>query len=742
MILLKFGGSSVKTAERISGVISILKSYHQAGKSFAVVFSAFGGVTDSIIEMSKMAAEGNAQYLTYLELFKKRHIDTVNELMDGPEKDKVLQALQGSFIEMGNLLQGVFLVRDLTKRTQDYLLSFGERNSAYVISQALQTNEVPSNYLDARKVIQTDDTYGAASVDFDRTTVKIQSHFTENDAVQVITGFVASTENGITTTLGRGGSDYTCAIFAAALDAQEIEIWTDVDGVMTADPRKVSKAFSIPSMTYSEAMEMSHFGAKVIYPPTIQPALDKQIPIRIKNTFNPGFEGTLISAFRSESGKSIKGISSIPSVNLLTLEGPGLVGTKGSAARLFGTLARNGVNIIMITQGSSEYAINFAIRPGDTYKAQKAVSEEFQLEIDAGLIKPLKVETELSIIAVIGENMRFEPGIAGRIFHALGTNGINIVGIAQGSSELNISVVIGKQDETKAINAIHESFFLSDTKVIHIFSIGVGLIGGTLLEQIRQQATFLEQEQALEIRVVGISNSKKMLFNTDGIDLENWKSALLAAETPMSFEGFVDKMKALNLRNSIFIDNTANKEIVRYYPSILDSSISISTPNKIAVSSDYQSYLNLKGLAQKRGVHLAYETNVGAGLPVLTTLRDLITSGDHIQKIEGVLSGSLSFIFNSFHKDIQFSEIVKEAQAAGYTEPDPREDLSGADVRRKLLILARESGYAYESEDIEVKGILPEECMTAPDVPAFFEALEANDDHFSKLIASAEAEGK
>ncbi|MEO1437591.1 MAG: aspartate kinase, partial [Bacteroidota bacterium] len=387
MILLKFGGSSVKTAERISGVISILKSYHQAGKSFAVVFSAFGGVTDAIIEISKMAAEGNAQYLTYMEMFKKRHIDTVNELMEGPEKDNVLQALQGSFIEMGNLLQGVFLVRDLTKRTQDYLLSFGERNAAFIISRALQANEVPSGYLDARKVIQTDDTYGAASVDFDRTTAKIKAHFSENDAVQVITGFVASTEKGITTTLGRGGSDYTCAIFAAALAAQEIEIWTDVDGVMTADPRKVRKAFSIPSMTYSEAMEMSHFGAKVIYPPTIQPALDKQIPIRIKNTFKPDFEGTLISTFRSETGRSIKGISSIPSVNLLTLEGPGLVGTKGSAARLFGTLARNGVNIIMITQGSSEYAINFAIRPEDTYKAQKAVSEEFQLELDAGLIK-------------------------------------------------------------------------------------------------------------------------------------------------------------------------------------------------------------------------------------------------------------------------------------------------------------------------------------------------------------------
>ncbi|MEM7106248.1 MAG: bifunctional aspartate kinase/homoserine dehydrogenase I [Bacteroidota bacterium] len=741
MRLLKFGGTSVKSADRISNVVEILKGYFESNVRFAAVFSALGGVTDEIIKMSQDAAAGNAQYITHLEQFKARHITAIDKLLEGSIKDKVHQALQVSFIEMGNLLQGVFLVKDLTKRTQDYLLSFGERNSAYIIAHALIQNGVPAAYLDARKVVKTDANFGSAKVNFSTTNALIQEHFQGNQEVQIITGFVSSTTDGITTTLGRGGSDYTAAIFAAALDADEIEIWTDVDGVMTADPRKVKKAFSLEHMTYAEAMEMSHFGAKVIYPPTIQPALQKTIPIRIKNTFNPDFAGTLISKTGLRTRHAVKGISSISNVDLVTLEGSGLVGVKGTAARLFSTLAQNNVNIIMITQGSSEYSINFAINPNDAKRAKNTVEEEFELEMQAGYIKPLRVEKDLCIVAAIGENMRYEPGIAGRVFQALGVNGINIVAIAQGSSELNISTVINRSNEAKAINAIHEAFFLSDTKAINLFIVGVGLIGGTLLEQIAKQKSFLAKERQLEIKVVGLANSRIMLFNEDGINLDSWQEDLSDSGITMEIDGYINTMKGMNLPNTIFLDNTADKRIPEFYTSILDASISISTPNKVATSSDFQHYLALKTLARKRGVGFMYETNVGAGLPVITTLTDLISSGDNILKIEGVLSGSLSFIFNSFKKGVAFSEIVKQAQEKGYTEPDPREDLSGADVSRKLLILARETGLPYEKENIKIKGILPQECLDAPTVDDFFTALKANDDHFENLREAAEANG-
>jgi len=742
MKVLKFGGSSVAKPERISQVVKILKGYLENGQQFAAVFSAFGGVTDSIINMAQLAQNGNEQYREQLEAFKSRHRDTAKQLISGPRLNQVFSEQEIAFTEIGNILHGIYLVRDVSKRTMDYLLSFGERNSAFLISQVLKENGVPASYLDARNVIKTNDQFGGAKVDFAATDAKIKEHFKQHTEIQIITGFIGSTADGVTTTLGRGGSDYTVSIFGACLDVEEIEIWTDVNGVMTADPRKVKTAFSIDSMTYAEAMEMSHFGAKVIYPPTLQPALNKKIPIRIKNTFEPEFAGTKISEELVETSHPIKGVSSITDINLLTLQGSGLIGVKGTAARLFQALAIRGVNIIMITQGSSEYAINFAVKPSDAELAKVAIEEEFALELKTNYIEPLKVEENLSVIAVIGEHMRYQPGIAGRVFQALGKNGVNLVAIAQGSSELNISMVIGKENEVKALNAIHEAFFLSDAKVLHLFMVGVGLIGSTLIKQIQHQCDFLRKNRGLEIKVTGLANSKRYVMDVDGINLDTWKNSLEASDRGMTIEEFIDEMKGLNLRNTIFIDNTANAAIASHYASILDKSISIITPNKIATSSDYQSYVHLKSLAKKRNVGFLYETNVGAGLPVIKTLSDLISSGDEILKIEGVLSGSLSYIFNKFEKGMAFSDIVMEAKELGYTEPDPREDLSGMDVRRKLLILSREAGLPMEAKDVVIEGILPQACVDAPTVPEFFEALKANEAHFGGLIEQAAANGK
>jgi aspartokinase/homoserine dehydrogenase 1 len=654
----------------------------------------------------------------------------------------MLPELEHNHEVLRNLLHGIYLVREASPRTMDYVLSFGERNSAYIIAHVLKQSGVRAAYLDARKIIKTDKNFGSAKVDFDLSYQKIKAYYAEHPEVQIVTGFVGSAKGGLTTTLGRGGSDYTAAIIAAGLDAKVIEIWTDVDGVLTADPRKVKKAFTIKTMTYAEAMEMSHFGAKVIYPPTLQPALRKQIPLYIKNTFNPGFVGTYISNAPDPNGPPVKGISSISDVTLVTLSGSGLFGVPGIAARLFGSLAQGGINVILITQGSSEHSISFAIQPNMARKAKRCVEEAFQYELERGIVEPVKVEADLAVMAIIGENMRYRPGIAGRLFQALGKNGINIVAIAQGSSELNISVVIPRSDEAKALNALHEAFFLSDTQVLNIFMVGVGLIGSTLLDQIKAQAEFLRGKRSLEIKVVGLANTQRMVFDENGLSLDTWKSELLASDTPSDLPIFIARMKAMNLSNSIFVDNTANETVANYYESILDSSISISTPNKIATSSSYLQYQRLKTIADNRGVAFRYETNVGAGLPVISTLNDLTDSGDQILGIQGVLSGSLSFIFNQFDGSRPFSDIVTEAKTRGYTEPDPRVDLSGADVRRKILILAREAGWPLESAQVTIAPLLPQAVQDAPDVAAFFAQLEAHNDYFEQLRADAAADGK
>lgn len=743
MKVLKFGGSSVATAERIKGVVDILKSYYVQGIHFTVVFSALGGTTDLLLDMGGLAASGNEEYLVKFDHFRQRHIAAINELFHSDYHSQVIEEVEQNADSLRNLLQGIYLLKEASLKTMDLVLSFGERNAAFVITHALRQMGINASFLDARKIIVTDSHFGSAAVQFETTYANIRRYYDEHPEVQVVTGFIGSTEDGLTTTLGRGGSDYTAAIIAAGLQASLVEIWTDVNGVLTADPRLVKKAFTIPAMTYAEAMEMSHFGAKVIYPPTLQPVLRAHIPMAIRNTFNPSFSGTYISDQTDPGEHAVKGISSIGKVSLLTLSGGGMFGVPGTAARLFGSLAQSSINIILITQGSSEHAISFAIQPAMAQKARLAVEQEFKFELAAGLIDPVKVEEELAVVAIIGENMRYRPGIAGRLFQALGKNGINVVAIAQGSSELNISVVIARQDESKALNALHDAFFLSDTVELHLFMVGTGLIGSALLQQIAKQADYLREKHDLEIKLVGLANSRRMLLKEEGISLrDDWSSSFMEEGEPTALAAFVHRMKSLNLPNAIFVDNTADPKVAAYYESILDASISISTPNKIATSSFYLQYQRLKTIANRRGVLFLYETNVGAGLPVITTLNDLINSGDEIISIEGVLSGSLSFILNSFTEGSRFSEIVREAKRKGFTEPDPREDLSGADVSRKLLILARETGLPMESAAIEIEPILPAACLHAKDVETFFETLVAADTYFEDLRQKAAAAGK
>lgn len=742
MRVLKFGGSSVSTPERIKGIINILKSYYSNGEEFTVVFSAFGGATDTLLQMGQLASERDSRYKIMLQDFRSRHEDALSMLVSGSRLEAAQKKLKEKLDLLEDVLNGVFLVKEASPRTLDHIVSYGERSSTFIIASALDAQGIPARYLDARKIIQTDDRFGSANVDYETSFRKIVQHYKQNPEIQIVTGFIGATSEGVTTTLGRGGSDYTAAIIAAALQAKEIEIWTDVDGVLTADPRKVPKAFTIPTMTYAEAMEMSHFGAKVIYPPTLQPALKRNIPLRIKNTFNPKFPGTYISKEKSNHELPVTGISSISSVALLTLQGGGMFGVPGIAARLFSSLAAADINVILITQGSSEHSITFAVSPDVALKAKKQVEEAFAYELEKNRIEPVRIESDLSVVAIIGENMRYRPGIAGRMFQALGKNGINVVAIAQGSSELNISVVVSTTNEAKAMNALHEAFFLSETKELHLFIVGVGLIGNTLLRQIQNQAELLRKQNSLEVKIVGLANSKKMLFSEAGINLENWKQQLEGSNWKMDIAEYVATMKSMNLPNSIFIDNTANEEITRFYEAILESSISISTPNKIATSSSYLQYQRLKNIAAKREVKFAYETNVGAGLPVISTLNDLLISGDRILRIEGVLSGSLSYIFNTFDGSKPFSSVVREAREKGLTEPDPREDLSGTDIQRKILILAREAGFPLEIEDVVVESLLSKDILEAPNVESFFNQLETLDDYFLERYRKAKENGR
>ena len=741
MKVLKFGGSSVGDAEKINNVIEIIKKSIVENKRIAVVFSAFHKVTDNLIKMGQLAAAYNMEYL---ELFKKleaRHISLAQELLAVKTQSTVLANLKYTLNDLEDVLHGVYLISELSPRTLDFILSFGERLSSFIIANALLDSGVNCEFLDSRTLVKTDESFGAAKVDFEATYKNITSYFNSHKKIQVITGFVGSTNINETTTLGRGGSDYTSAIFGAALNAKEIEIWTDVDGVLTADPKKVKKAFPLNNLTYEEAMELSHFGAKVIHPPTMHPAMEKKIPIRIKNTFNPDFDGTLINDKSSSNNFSIKGISSIDDIALIRVQGGGMVGVAGIAQRIFSALASKKINIILITQASSEHSLCFAVLPKYSIAAKKALQQELYYEIKEKLILEPIVETNLSIIAVVGENMRRTPGISGKIFQAFGKNGVNIVAIAQGSSELNISTVISRDNEAKALNALHDAFFLSIVKTVNLFVVGTGLVGGTLLRQINIQSENLARENLLSIKIIGLANSRKMLIDPNSIDPEGWKDKLMRDGVKTNLDIFIAEMKKLNLPNSVFVECTASDIVSGRYKEILDGSVSVVTPNKRANSGSFEYYQALRMSALKHNVKFLYETNVGAGLPIINTLSDLVSSGDKVLKIEGVMSGTLSYIFSSFKEGKTFSQIVHEAKEKGYTEPDPREDLNGMDVARKLLILARETGLSLELKDIKVENLVPEPARKSKSIEEFFKKLAEYDKKFEEKRKRASDKG-
>lgn len=732
MKIMKFGGSSVGNSELIKKVISIIKDSSENSKGIVVVFSAFKGVTDQLIALGRLASQGDESYYNSFKELESRHFGVAKDIISTSNQSKVFPHLIRTLNELQDVLHGVYLVKEASPRTLDFIMSFGERLSAYLISEAMLDRKIDCELLDSREVIKTNDHFGSAKVDFSITNQLIGEYFQHHKLPQIITGFIGSTQNNETTTLGRGGSDYSASIFGAACNAEVIEIWTDVNGVMTADPRKVEKAFTISNLSYEEAMELSHFGAAVVHPATMQPALDKKIPIKIKSTFNPQEEGTTISKKSLAANGPIKGISSIDDIALIRVQGSGMVGVAGVARRIFGAMANNSINVIFITQASSEHSVCFAILPKQAQPAKQALEAEFQLELRDKMISEIVVEKDLSIIAIVGERMRHTPGISGKAFYALGRNGINVNAIAQGSSELNISVVVSKEDEAKTLNALHDAFFLSSKKTINLFLIGTGHIGKALLKQIHFQSNTLAQEYSLLFDLIGLSNIKNMLFDRKGIDLSGWNSNLQASNAKANLTEFFNKMTSLNLQNSIFIDCTASDEVVKMYNKILDANISIVTPNKKAISGQYHQYLEIKKAARKHNVQFAYETNVGASLPIIGTIRDIIVSGDKIVKMEGVLSGTLSYIFNSFCEGKTFSTVVKEAKEKGYTEPDPREDLKGSDVARKLLILCREIGLTFELEDIYIENILPESSLKAKSIESFFKELKNHDGEFEK----------
>jgi bifunctional aspartokinase / homoserine dehydrogenase 1 len=725
MKVLKFGGTSVGSPERIRGVKKIIESQ---SSPCVIVVSAFQGITDELKLVSELASERNDEYKMLLEKIILKHIDYVRQLIQINKQDAVLKTVENILNDLRETLNGIYLLRELSKHALDQTLSTGELLSSLIISRIIDD----CLYIDSRKFIKTDSNFGFANVDFIMSDSLIKENFTGISKHVIVPGFIASNHSNETTTLGRGGSDYTAAIIAAALDAEVLEIWTDVNGFMTADPKKVDKAYAIESLTYSEAIELSHFGAKVIYTPTLRPVYKKNIPILVLNTFNPESKGTVISHKSSDENRSpIKGISSIDHIDLITLQGTGMVGVTGTSMRLFGALARYNINIILITQASSEYSITFAISPADSVKAAEAMHEEFKIEIDLNNELKVLIEKNLSIIAIVGERMKNTPGISATLFRSLGRNGINVIATAQGSSELNISVVIKNESLKKALNVIHDGFFLSRYKEMYLFVAGTGLVGSSLLKQMQSQYSTLLSEHNLKVNLIGVTNSRKMLIDKKGISLENYRETLKTTGEKGDISGFIQQMTKMNLRNSIFIDCTADDNVASKYEDILSKYVSIVTANKIACSSEYNYYQKLRTIANERGVRLMYETTVGAGLPIIKTISDLIVSGDKILKIEAVLSGTMNFIFNELSEEMPLSSAIKKAREKGYSEPDPRVDLSGTDVVRKILILAREAGYPIEKEDILVSKFLPDECFKG-DLNNFFEKVKEHDAEFEQ----------
>ncbi|RPE05840.1 bifunctional aspartate kinase/homoserine dehydrogenase I [Chitinophaga lutea] len=740
MQVLKFGGTSVGSTQAIEQVCQIVANYKRKG-TLALVVSAMSGTTDKLIQCGQLAGLQQEQYKSLLQEIEDRHLDTIRGLFPITMQSSLLSQVKKQLNQLESLCDGIFQVGELSARSLDKIMSFGELLSSWMIAEKLKQLGISAAWKDSRELIATDAQFGHALVDFDTTDHQVTSYFQhQNAAVVVLPGFIAASAGKETTTLGRGGSDYTAAIVAAAMDASVLEIWTDVSGMMTADPRLVPQAIPIPRISYEEAMELSHFGAKVIYPPTIQPVMNRRIPIWIKNTFAADDYGTLIQD-NGEKTFPVTGISGIQKIALLTLEGSGMVGIPGFSKRLFDALLREKVNVILITQSSSEHSITVGVHEDDMLKAKVGIDSEFVQEIHDKRIEPLIVEKDLAIVAVVGDNMKNHHGMSGKLFGALGRNAINVRAIAQGSTEKNISAVISKNDVRKALNVIHEVFFETETRQINVFVAGTGNVGGKLLEQLQLQQAYLLKELGLQVRIIALANSRKMRFSESGIQLDNWKEELEAGHE-MDLEQFMQRVQSMNLRNSVFVDNTASETVAGVYSTFLQHGISVVTCNKIACSSEYNNYKKLKDLARKFNASFLFETNVGAGLPVINTLNDLIRSGDKVQTIEAVLSGSLNFVFNHFVNGASFREVVKAAQDEGYTEPDPRIDLSGKDVMRKILILARESGAVLEMDDITNHSFLPAGSLDVKDVPAFYEQLSVHADHFNNLLKAAAEKGE
>ena len=740
MKVLKFGGSSLANAKTIEQVAAIIALTIENDKCVAVM-SAMYGVTDSLIDAGRAAERGDDGYIALVSSIVEKHVTAVRDLFASEAPPRLVEFVETTAKELEDICEGVRLVGELSPKTLDRILSFGEIVSSRMVAEKLTATGVEAKWHDSRLLIRTDPTHGAAAVDFDETDRRIADLIQTNDDSElfILPGFVASDAGGYTTTLGRGGSDYTAAIVAAAVDAEVLEIWTDVNGMMTADPRFVRNVRQISHITYREAMELSHFGAKVIYPPTIHPVMAKGIPVLIKNTFAPDEQGTMIEAESAAQDELIRGITSIDNITVLSLEGSGMVGIPGFSKRLFEALSQARINVILITQSSSEHSICVAIEERSADLAKRVVDLEFAYEISAGRIDPLKVERGFSILALVGDKMKEHTGVSGKMFTTLGHNGINIHAIAQGSSERNISAIIASKDVQKAVNTLHEEFFSDGNKQINVYIAGVGTVGGRLIDQLRAQARHLSDELRLNIRVVGLANSRRAVVKEGGVDLDDFVTQLTDADE-MNVHAFTDAIIDRNLRNSIFVDVTASPEVVKTYPKLLSKSVSVIACNKIAASSEYEKYSHLKGLSREFNANFFFETNVGAGLPVINTLNDLLRSGDRVNKIEAVLSGTLNFVFNNYDGTRPFAEVVKQAQDEGYTEPDPRLDLNGTDVARKILILAREAGNKIEMEDIDNVGFLPESCL-AGSVDDFYAEMLRHESHFRSLLDNAADQG-
>lgn len=738
MKVLKFGGSSVASVNSILNVKKIVEAIEEP---VIVVVSALGGITDKLLATSSLASEGDAGYKQEFAEIITRHLDIIDGVISDPALRKTIHAQVVELLdELGNIFRGVYLISDLSAKTSDTIVSYGERLSSLIISNVIKDAQL----FDSRKFIKTVRQFNKHIVEFELTNQLIKETFSSLPKVSLVPGFISSdVEAGDITNLGRGGSDYTASILAAALDASVLEIWTDVDGFMTADPKVISSAYVIDRLSFTEAMELCNFGAKVIYPPTIYPVYHKNIPIRILNTFNPEADGTYISKEKvRERGKAIiKGISSINDTCLITVQGLGMVGVIGVNYRIFKTLAKNGISVFMVSQASSENNTTFAVRNADADLAVQVLNDEFALERSQGEITEVIAEKELATVAIVGEHMKRTPGIAGKLFGTLGRAGISVIACAQGASETNISFVIRHKYLRKALNSIHDSFFLSEYKVLNLFIAGIGTVGSNLLEQIRVQQPKLKKQNELKIKVVGISNSRKAIFTRDGVNLDNYREELEQNGIPCSPEILCEEIKNMNIFNSVFVDCTASPDVAAIYETLMNNNVSVVAANKEAASSSYINYIRLKETARKRGIKFLFETNVGAGLPIINTMNDLRNSGDHILKLEAVLSGTLNFIFNTISADIPLSEAIRIAKEVGYSEPDPRIDLSGKDVLRKLVILAREAGYHVEQSDVKIESFIPEKYFSGS-LEEFWRNIKELDPKFEEYRSRVESEDK